>query len=104
MRHLVFVLAIKRHPKLALAFCMKSPGLCVAPDLGDLQQRLAFRPPLTELFHPSAQNMSKEERNNRIRKAHLDNGYSLAAIARHLGLHYSTISRILNEKPSAEHI
>jgi len=66
------------------------------------EQRLAFRPPLTEIFPSSGQNTNKDERNHLIRKAHLDNGYSLAAIARHLGLHYSTISRIVNGPVPAE--
>jgi hypothetical protein len=35
-------------------------------------------------------------RNEAIRRAHVDHGYSLSAIGRAVGLHYSTISRIVN--------
>jgi IS30 family transposase len=37
-------------------------------------------------------------RNEAIRRAHLEHGYSLSAIGRALGLHYSTISRIVNRE------
>jgi putative transposase len=30
-----------------------------------------------------------------IRKAYLDYGYSMAAIARHAALHYSTVSKVI---------
>ncbi len=66
------------------------------------EQRLAFRPPLSEIFPPNAQKATREKRNRAIHEAHLENGYSLAAIARHLGLHYSTISRIVNSHLPAE--
>jgi AraC-like DNA-binding protein len=36
----------------------------------------------------------RDRRNAAIRQAHRDYGYSLAEIARYLGLHYSTVSRI----------
>lgn len=80
------------------------PALKDKTDLTEIpkEQRLAFRPPLSELFPAPTQKLSREERNTLIRKAHLDNGYSLAAIARHIGLHYSTISRIVNEKAPFE--
>jgi REP element-mobilizing transposase RayT len=57
-------------------------------------QRLAFRPPLDELFPPD-QAAKKTERNRAIKKAHVDCGYTLSEIAKHLGLHYATIGRII---------
>jgi REP element-mobilizing transposase RayT len=80
------------------------PALKDKSDLREIptEQRLVFRPPLSELFPPSSSDLKREERNLLIRKAHLENGYSLAAIARHIGLHYSTISRIVNEKSAAD--
>jgi plasmid maintenance system antidote protein VapI len=40
---------------------------------------------------------TREERNEAILSAHLEYGYSLSEIARHLGLHYTTISKIVKE-------
>ncbi len=36
------------------------------------------------------------ERNDLIRKAHLDFGYTLMEIGDHLGLHYTTVSKVIN--------
>ncbi|MBW2058062.1 MAG: helix-turn-helix domain-containing protein, partial [Deltaproteobacteria bacterium] len=58
------------------------------------EQRLAFRPSLEELLPPGKQ-ANKQKRNQAIQKAYLDYGYTLTEIARHLGLHYATISRII---------
>jgi putative transposase len=54
-------------------------------------QRLAARPEL-EVLLPSGQ--SKPVRNAAIAEAHRSHGYTLAEIATHVGLHYSTVSRI----------
>lgn len=54
-------------------------------------QRLASRPALAALF---AQGASAKQRNPAIVDAHVAHGYTLAEIARYLGLHYSTVSRI----------
>lgn len=60
------------------------------------KQRFAFRPSLKDLL--TGQTIrSKEERNKAIVTAHLEYGYSLAEIARHLGLHYTTISKIVKQ-------
>jgi REP element-mobilizing transposase RayT len=57
------------------------------------RQRLVRRQRLDELFPPqAAENL--ELRNRRIRQASRECGYSLAEIARHLGVHYSTVSRV----------
>ena len=58
------------------------------------QQRYADRPALEALFghHPS---MPKEERDSLICQANVHYGYSLSAIGRALGLHYTTISKVV---------
>ena len=58
-------------------------------------QRYASRPSLAALFT----NLSglKEKRNEAIRKAHLDHGYSLKEISDALKLHYTTISKVINK-------
>jgi REP-associated tyrosine transposase len=53
-------------------------------------QRFAVRPPLDRLF-PRGQ--TRSQRNEAIARAHLVHGYSQQAIAAHVGLHYSTVSR-----------
>jgi hypothetical protein len=60
-----------------------------------LQQRFATRPPLRRLF-PAGSRAARARRNEAIRCAHLDHGYSLSEISRVVGLHYSTISRLVN--------
>ncbi len=57
-------------------------------------QRFASRPALEELLSPSG-TIGKRERNHLLRKAHLEHGYSFTEIAKHSGLHYSTVSRIV---------
>jgi hypothetical protein len=39
--------------------------------------------------------MPTPERNRRIAQAHTDYGYTLAAIGHALGLHYTTISKVV---------
>ena len=58
-------------------------------------ERLASRPSLKDLFEGS---FGKEERNVLIRRAHLDYSYSFTDIAKHIGLHYATVSRIARGK------
>ena len=63
------------------------------------EQRFGGRPGIEELF-VSKETISKRVRNLKIREAHIRYGYTLAEIGRVLGLHYSTISKIVNEKNS----
>jgi REP element-mobilizing transposase RayT len=56
------------------------------------QERFCARPSLPVLFDLQS---GKEERNLTIASAHLRHGYSMKEIADHLGIHYSTVSRIL---------
>lgn len=61
------------------------------------RQRLLHRPPLkTLLANPS----SKAARNKALAQAHLDYGYTQAEIARTLGLHYATVSRLITAAES----
>jgi hypothetical protein len=55
--------------------------------------RLAARPSLSALFGSSGV-QHRRVRNAAIVEAHRGHGYSLAEIARYLGLHYSTVSRV----------
>ena len=59
------------------------------------KQRLVGRPTLKELFGDERLT-SKQERNDRIRLAHRQHGYTLKEISEALGLHYTTISKIIN--------
>jgi hypothetical protein len=54
------------------------------------------RPPLGELFA----NVKKVDRRLAILRAHVAHGYLMADIARHLELHPTTISRIVNQSGS----
>lgn len=57
-------------------------------------QRLLHRPSLGELFTETVRG-DKVLRNEAMRKAYLAYGYSMAAIARHAGVHYSTVSKVI---------
>ena len=59
------------------------------------EQRFAARPKLSHLF-PARLRTNRAQRDAVIRQAHLDYGYSLTEIGRAVGLHYSTISRIVS--------
>jgi len=39
---------------------------------------------------------SRQERNELIRRAHLEDGYTLMEIGKYLGLHYTTVSKVIN--------
>lgn len=56
-------------------------------------QRLAHRPALQHLL-AGPDGRSRAQRDAAIREAHLRHAYTLGEIARHLGLHYATVSRI----------
>ena len=59
------------------------------------RQRFAARPTLSQLFGTRTRT-DRVRRNESIRRAHLDHGYSLTEIGRAVGLHYATISRLAN--------
>jgi len=54
-------------------------------------QRYAGRPELRELF----QSRGRNERDGAIVAAHVRYGYTLSEIGRHLGIHYTTVSKII---------
>ena len=58
-------------------------------------QRFAVLPPLDRLL-PRPRSRSRRDR--AIAKAHLQYGYSQQEIAAHVGLHYSTVSRIVQRE------
>lgn len=60
------------------------------------RERLVSRPSLERLLE-KGQPKNKRERNEAILSAHLEYGYSLLEIARHVGLHYTTISKIVKQ-------
>lgn len=57
-------------------------------------QRTLGRPSLEDLFSKAD---SKTRRRRSILEAHLDHGYTQQAISRHLGIHYSTVSRTVKK-------
>jgi REP element-mobilizing transposase RayT len=57
-------------------------------------QRLGSRPPLEVLFAPSVRS-DRRLRNQRICELTRSGRFSAAEVSRHLGLHYSTVSRIV---------
>ena len=61
------------------------------------RQRFATRPTLGRLF-PAHSRLSRVRRNEAIRLAHLEHGYTLSEIGNLVGLHYSTISRLVNSQ------
>jgi len=72
------------------------PLLECASDLKEIPrtQRLLHRPSLEGLFTNTIQG-DKALRNEAIKKAFMDYGYSMVVIARHVGVHYSTVSKII---------
>lgn len=58
------------------------------------RDRWAGRPELASLLAPETVE-DRGQRNAAIVQAHRVHGYSLAEVARHLGLHYSTVSRVV---------
>ena len=57
------------------------------------RERLVWREPLEKLFPPQVI-QDRTLRNEQIREARRRRGYTLTELARHLGLHYGTVSRI----------
>jgi putative transposase len=55
-------------------------------------QRYLNRPKLTTLF---LKERNKAERKKQIYRAHIQHGYTLKAIADYLGIHYTTVSKVI---------
>lgn len=64
-------------------------------------QRWLSRPSLSALFS-GKQNQTRHRRNQIIWAAHVKHGYSLTAIGRHIGLHYTTISKVVRQEEERE--
>jgi putative transposase len=58
-------------------------------------QRHVGRPQLDELFSPDS-TLPKAERNRLIRLAYGKHGYTLKEISQALGIHYTTVSKVIN--------
>ncbi len=73
-----------------------SPMLEDKAELAEIPraQRLAHRPSLKALFTKSVRE-NKASRDKAICDAHSKYGYTMAAIAREVGLHYSTVSKVI---------
>lgn len=72
------------------------PMLEAARDLKEIPraQRLLHRPSLARMFTKAVRG-NKVLRDEAIRTAYLDYGFSMALIARHAGVHYSTVSKVI---------
>jgi REP element-mobilizing transposase RayT len=66
------------------------------------RERLAHREPLTAHFTPDVARV-RSLRNDRIRTLVQSGHYTAAEIGRHLGLHYSTVSRVLASRSPRTH-
>lgn len=80
------------------AFVQQARGLL--GEKGDIAeitriQRHVGRPQLDELFSPGS-TLAKTERNRMIRLAHGKHGYTLKEISQALGVHYTTVSKVIN--------
>lgn len=64
-----------------------------------LAHRQAGRPELADLLRQSTV-QTKEQRNKLIHKAHVEYGYKLNEIAEALGIHYTTVSKIIKNEIS----
>ncbi len=60
-------------------------------------QRHVGRPSVADIF-PAETKITKQERNCLIRHAYGAHGYTLKEIAQALGVHYTTISKVINSK------
>jgi len=60
-------------------------------------QRHVGRPLLEELL-PADSKRPKDERNRLIRQAHGKYGYTLKEISQRLGVHYTTVSKVVNQE------
>jgi putative transposase len=75
------------------------PALRDKSMIGEIprRERLAYRPQLDELL--TVKNIADRRKRDRfVIRAHREFGYTLTEIGKHLGLHYSTISKIVNDR------
>lgn len=60
-------------------------------------QRHVGRPAVADIF-PAETKISKQERNRLVRHAYGAHGYTLKEIAQALGVHYTTVSKVINSE------
>ena len=72
--------------------------LDVSTDLQEVPrlQRYAERPMLSQLLSEKIRR-DKARRNRAISDAHVTYGYTLKEIADHVGVHYTTVSRVIHD-------
>lgn len=58
------------------------------------QQRYVGRPDIEEIF-ADGENITKTSRNDKIYEAHIKYGYTLKEVSDFLGLHYTTVSKVV---------
>ena len=58
--------------------------------------KVAGRRKSLKMIFRGVEKLGKQDRNARIRMAHIEYGYTLAEIGDHLGLHYTTVSKVVN--------
>ena len=59
-------------------------------------RRFISRPALGDLL-PSDQVFDKKKRDELLRKANVEYGYSFSELGRHIGLHYATVNKIVRK-------
>ncbi len=62
-------------------------------------QRYVGRPSLEKIFD---EERAKAQRDTRIYAAHMSHGYTLKEIADHLGVHYTTVSKVIAQTLAGE--
>jgi REP element-mobilizing transposase RayT len=60
------------------------------------KQRYASRPAISDIFKEKI--LDKQTRDRQIYKAHIKHGYSLKEIADYLGVHYTTVSKVIKNE------
>ena len=76
-----------------IEYVKESKGITEIPK----NQRYVDRPSLSELFK-ERRLKEKQKRNKGIVEAVYEYGYSQREVADHIGMHYTTISRLLNKE------
>ena len=56
-------------------------------------QQYITRPPLNEIF----ENKDRKSKGKSIYEAHIQYGYTLKDIAEYIGMHYTTVSRLIKK-------
>lgn len=82
-------------PSFVASLQRRMDGTAISTEVPRLQ-RFAHRPQLSILLAPEICAGPKPARDMTIRRAHGEFGYSMVEIAAHVGVHYSTVSKIVN--------